>query len=192
MEPQGNIQPAPLAAPETPPQSKRANNPAQKWLIMSAIGFAICFGALGVHFLGGGSGSPDPLPKKVLSQVFGFTPYYFVKDTPPGRLSLDESSAKFFGNALTFTLLDSKQEKILVTQQVLPTTGYKKLEGETAKTPIGTATIKMGAGKVTAELITNDKTYITISASDFVSTGTLIDVFGNMTAAPKGIEAIKQ
>jgi hypothetical protein len=177
---------------DQPTEVKKPKNPARKWLMVSAAGVAICLFALGIGALRGGDSNLNPLPKKVLAQVFGFTPYYFNKDTPPAHLKLDATTPKFFGNALTFTLTDPKQEKITITQQTLPTGNFKRLTGDTTPTPLGEATIKMGGGKIEAELITKDNTYINIKASDFVSSGTLIDIFGNMSAAPKGAEALKQ
>ncbi|MDB5182333.1 MAG: hypothetical protein JWO47_117 [Candidatus Saccharibacteria bacterium] len=180
------------AAQQPAQEVKKAKNPARKWLQISAGGLAICALALGIHFLAGGGGNPNPLPKKVLAQVFGFTPYYFNKDTPPDHLKLDLASPKFIGNALNFTMLDPKSEKITVTQTTLPASGFKKLAGDTAATPLGEATIKVGGGHIEAELVTPDKTLVTLKATDFVSSGTLIDILGNMKAAPKGAAALQQ
>lgn len=172
-------------------KSKKSKNPARKWLMVSAFGLLLSISSLSVHALRGGSASQEPLPKKVLSQVFGFTPYYFAKNTPPDRLKLDINSPKFIGNALNFTMVDSKHEKITVVQKTAPASDAKKMDGQKAQTPLGTATIKTGGGHVAAELVTSDGTYISLSASDFISSGTLIDVYGNLKPAPKGIDALK-
>ena len=192
MEPQNNIAvPAPAPpAPQELKETKRPRNPAQKWLLISAAGLVICLLALGIHALRGG-GSPQPLPTKVLSQVFGFTPYYFTKDTPPNNLRLQANTPKFFGNALTFKLADSKQEIITVSQKAIPTP-VPKIEGEPVNTSLGTAHIKTGGGRISASLTTSDKTYITLDASDFISSGTFIDIYNGLSAAPKGAEATQR
>lgn len=122
-----------------------------------------------------------------MSQVFGFTPYYFSKDIPPDHLKLDTNSAKFLSNQLTYIMTDSKQEKITISQQTAPAT-IKNMEGESAQTTLGTATIKTGSGQISAQVVTSDKTLITLHASDFISSGTLIDIYNSMHTVSKGVQ----
>lgn len=168
---------------EEPVQKTKPQNPAKKWLIVSACGIALSLGSLGIHALRGGS-NPDPLPKVVLSQIFGFTPYYFVKDTAPDHLRLQAGSPKFFGNAFSFKLVDPKKEVITVSQKTLPTP-TPKAEGESMTSSLGTAIIKNSGGHISAVLVSSDKTYITLSASDFITPGTLIDVYNSLTPIVK-------
>ena len=193
MEPQNHIAGADSVptAPQEVIETKRPKNPARKWLLVSAGGIIICLLALGFHALRGGGGSPQPLPNKVLSQVFGFTPYYFTSDTPPDNLRLLATSPKFFSNALSFKLADSKQETISVIEKTIPSP-TPKAEGEPAQTSLGTVLIKTGGGHISAALTTKDKTYITLEASDFISSGTLIDVYNGLVAAPKGAQVTQK
>ena len=172
------------SVPQEVPLPAPTKNPARKWLIVSATGLAICLVALGFHFIRGSGGTPEPLPKKVLSQVFGFTPYYFTKDTPPDHLHLQKDSPIFIGNALTFKLIDPKQEVITLSQKAIPTP-TPKADGESVTTSLGTASIKIGGGRIKASLTTADKTYITLDATDFISSGTIIDIYNNLTAVSK-------
>ncbi len=174
--------------PQEVPQPRPAKNPAQKWLILSAVGVAICLAALGFYFIRGNSGSTEPLPNKVLNQVFGFTPYYFTKDNPPDHLHLQKQSPIFIGNALTLKLNGAKQEIITMSQKAVPTP-TPKADGESATTSLGTAIIKIGGGHIKASLTTADKTYITLNASDYISSGTMIDIYNNLTAVSKDTTA---
>ena len=190
MEPQRHIDTAP-SVPEAPLEVrpvKKAPNPARKWLLVSASGLVICLLGLGSHALRGGGGSPQPLPTKVLKQVFGFTPYYFAKETPPDNLHLQKDTPKFLGNTLSFNLADTKQEVITIKQKAV-SSPLPKAEGEPTTTSLGSAYIKTGGGHISAVLTTADKTYITLDASDFISSGTFIDIYNGLVAAPKGAAA---
>ncbi len=190
MEPQSHSE-ASTSEPLIPLEAeepKRPKNPAQKWLFVSAAGLIVCFMALGVHVLRGGAGSPQPLPPKVLRQVFGFTPYYFNANTPPDNLLLQKDSPKFYGNALTFKLTDTKKEEITISQMAIPTP-VPKAEGESMSTNLGSATIKTSGGHISGVLITSDKTYIMLSASDIISSGTFIDIYNSLHTVSKGAAA---
>jgi len=176
---------------EPPKEAPKPQNPARKWLFVSAFGLVLCLASLGLHAIRGGGGSVDPLPTKVLSQVFGFTPYYFAKDTPPDHLRLQTSTPKFLGNALTFKMTDSRQESISVSEKAFPTP-FKNPDGESITTNLGTAIVKTGGGRISAAPTTKDKTYITLDASDFITSGTFIDVYNNLTSVQSGAAAIQQ
>src|SRR5258706_15828590 len=105
------------------------HNPARKWLYVSFLGFALCFISLGMHVSGAGN-MAQPLPPKVMSQVFGFTPYYFTKDSPPGKLSLKADSPKFLGNALSFDLIKSAKESVTVSEKTAPEDNAAKSESD--------------------------------------------------------------
>ena len=174
-----------IRPPEPPAKAKK--DPARKWLIVGLVGLAIFLGALGFHFISGSGGSADPLPPKVLAQVFGFTPYYFTKDSPPDGFHLQTGSAKFLGNALSFTLTNSKKEKIEVNQKIPPavSSAAKDPSSESYDAPLGTAIIISNGGHMSTALTTPDKTYITFETSDFLSTGTFKDMLSELTPVQK-------
>lgn len=163
-------------------------NPARKWLLVSLFGVFLCLGALSYHFIAGGSSSTDPLPVAVLHQVFGFTPYYFTENMPPNRLKLQKSSTKFFGNALTFDIANSKNQKITISQKALAT-DYKRATDSTDMgfvAPAGNATIKaIKSGRITALVTTKDNTLITLDSSDILNTETLRSVIEKLVIVDK-------
>lgn len=171
------------------PDKKDSQNPARKWLIVSACGFLICVLSLGFHFIRGGSNGAYPLPKTVLKQVFGFTPFYFEKDSPPDHLELASGSSKFLSNELSFSLITPKKEAIVVTQKSSLTTATVKDEGESYATALGTAKIKSGSGHINASITTANKTTITLAASDAVSANTFVHIMNALTPVEKGAAA---
>jgi hypothetical protein len=158
---------------------KRRRNPAQKWLYVAAAGLSICVIALLVHFTGNGSTLPDPLPKQVLTQVFGFKPYYYVDNKLPARMHLKPGSTKFFGNALIFTLVNSKNQSVIISQKILPTDYIDPQQSgnQSFISPAGTGTIgSVQGGKIAAGLITKDTTIISLESSDIFSISTIKDI----------------
>ncbi len=147
------------------------HNPARKWLYVSFLGFTMCFTALGMHVSGAGN-TAQPLPSKVLSQVFGFSPYYFQKDSPPDKLTLKSGSPKFLGNALSYELVKSANESITVSEKTAPTgTSSLKTEGDISfETTIGNGLIgKPKDGRIKGSLLTRDKTLISLEAPESVN-----------------------
>lgn len=180
------MEPNRLPDPEAP--KRKQVNPARKWLVVSAAGFTLCFASIGYHVAAGGSSSTDPLPVTVLHQVFGFTPYYFTENMPPNRLKLQKSSTKFFGNALTFDIANSKNQKITISQKMLAT-DYKRANDSTDMgfvAPAGNATIKaIKGGHITALVTTKDNTLITLDSSDILNTETLRSVIEKLVIVDK-------
>lgn len=163
-------------------------NPARKWLIVSLCGLIVCLGALGYRALTGGSSTPQPLPSKVLKQVFGFTPYYFTKDIPPARLKLKADTPKFFGNALSFTLVSPKNQTVTITQKTLPTDYSKAAKGDdkSLNTVAGTATVSaVQGGRIEATLITKDNTLITVESKEILNSGTIQEILESLIAIDK-------
>ncbi len=148
----------------------------RKWLVVSLCGFIIFLGGLGMHFLGGGSTAKDPLPQKVLNQIFGFTPYYFENNRPPSKLHLQTETPKFFGNVFSFTLANGKNEKVIVSQKTLPS-DYKNASqstDETVNTETGGGYIsEVKDGRISATFVTKEKTLITLESDELLSSNVL-------------------
>lgn len=180
------MEPNRLPDPEAP--KRRQANPARKWLIVSACGFVISFAAFGYHIAAGGSSSSNPLPVTVLRQVFGFTPYYFENNMPPDRLKLQPNTPKFFGNALTFDIANSKNQKITISQKALPP-DYKRGTNSTDtsfEAPVGSSLIQpVKGGHITAIVKTKDNTLIILDSSDILNSDTLKSVINKLTAVDK-------
>ncbi|CAN5375294.1 hypothetical protein BH10PAT3_BH10PAT3_8680 [soil metagenome] len=166
---------------------QKLKNPAMKWLYIGIAGAVVCIAALIIGAVRGGPSTADALPPIVLKQVFGFTPYYFKNNSPPAHLRLQTGSPKFFGNALTFSLKNSKNQSITVSEQS-PDSGPapKKVEGEAVDTDLGSATIgKVSGGHLSASVTTKDKTYILLESSDLLNSGTMKDIFDSLIAIDK-------
>lgn len=151
----------------------------RKWLIVSIVGLVICFLGLGMHFLGGGSKANDPLPQKVLNQIFGFTPYYFEKNNPPSKLRLQTDSPKFYGNIFSFTLTNGKNERVMVNQKTLPPDfkSTPQSTDETVKTDAGAGYIgEVNDGHISATFVTSDKTLITLESDELLSSSVLKNI----------------
>ena len=168
-------------------------NPALKWLYLGIAGIIICVLSLGIHFFKGSSEVGVALPQKVMSQVFGFSPYYFLDNNAPDNYTLDTNSPKFIGNALTFTLSNTKKEVVTVTQKALPS-DYRNL-GESEKIfDVETGNAVVGGpkkGKNTGSLATKDKTLISIQGPDTVDSSTIEDMLRTLVVVPKGLDAIQ-
>lgn len=162
------------------------HNPARKWLYISIVGFTMCFVSLGMHVSGAGSSS-QPLPSKVLRQVFGFTPYYFAKDSPPAKLSLKLNSPKFLGNALSYDLVKSAKESVSVSEKAAPAVAAAKGENDISfETTSGNALVsKAKDGKIKGSLLTHDKTLISVEAPASLNPDVLETVLRSLTPAPK-------
>jgi hypothetical protein len=160
----------------------------RKWLIVSICGLIIFTVGLGLHFLRGGSNTNDPLPQKVLNQIFGFTPYYFEKNNPPSKLRLQTDTPKFYGNIFSFTLKNGKYEHVTVNQKTLPS-DYKNTTDstdETVTTDAGSGYISdVKDGHISATFVTKEKTLITLESDELLSSNVLKNILMKLVAFDK-------
>lgn len=165
------------------------HNPARKWLYVSLAGFLMCFLSVGLYLSHGGN-TARPLPALIMKQVFGFTPYYFLDDKPPGKLSLKSGSAKFLGNALSFDLEKSATESVTISEKAAAANFLlAKKDGEISLDTIsGTALLSLPKdGHVSGSLLTSDKTIIEVTAPDSLGSDLVESVLRALKPSPKDI-----
>jgi len=169
---------------EDKPSKRNLFEGPKKWLLVSAFGLLLCLVSLTLHFSGGGSNSAKPVPKTVIAQVFGFNPYYFLKNKPPKGLRLDEMSVKFFGNAFSFDLVNGKKQKISVSQKA-PVANPQSTETKVTQpltTLLGSALVSpVKNGKISSTLVTKDQTEIDVESSDFLNSDILKEIYDTLS-----------
>ena len=97
------------------------------------------------------------------------------------QLKLD--SAKFYGNELIFTLANSKDQKVVITQKILPTNyvDAQQQGNQSFISPSGTGTIgSVQSGHITAGLITKDNTIISLDSTEIFNTATIKDILSSL------------
>ena len=161
---------------------KKLPNPARKWLIVSIAGLIVMVASLGVYYTHGGSNPSAPLPTSVIKHVFGFTPYYFVNNSPPAHLSLDTASTTFVANTLTYSLVTPRKLIVTISEQILPAkfTRSEFKNSLSVENDSGTGSAGTQDGHSKGEFITKDKTLIQVSASDQLPLDTINAILSAM------------
>lgn len=123
--------------------------------------------------------SGDSLPSFVTSQATDFTPYYFSRNALPHSLKLKQTGTSLSQGILVFTLLDSRDQAIGITQQKVPDELKNSiLQGdESFATSHGTASIShINDGRMTGSLLTKEGTLILINTSAPIETDIFKDI----------------
>jgi hypothetical protein len=128
------------------------------------------------------------LPKSIIQQVTGFTPY-LVGTSKTNSYTLNASTVQYQNGILIFQVTNSAGKKLTITEQHIPagfdTTSIKDAHSTVLTTPFGHGYLNDITEQTTAALFTADGTWIYVVAPDAIGAQP-------MTAVVRGLVAVKK